>query len=780
MSNTVQLTKNGQPVFPVTDESLVMGLNSRPYNSSNPDGMGYLVLKKNKTFAEQVTEANTIYEIRYDFDLGGASVTIPAGCVLKFNGGMIKNGSISGSNTILQECFSQIFDNNVLLSGTWATVLNPLMFGLSGTNGSTSYSILYATHSNANRIKSDVSYKGIDSINIQIPEQSMPIPISGCVDYSGCVFYVKNDTSNAAFLFSMDNENEQNAVTVEKSLFDGTDFSSVNEIPNDPVILVTEDETVWCPRIGHQQNYIRKDIAFLINKKASNTSIFTYNTEDSVPSCYYKQVSTERKSVKNASFIRENSQSDIYLFKFYEQYNIEVKNIMFSTPKDTTLLYDRAIYIENCVDVTLDNITIDGTYSSASTYGYAIEVDNVAMLSVRNVNGQAKWHEFASKSLNGVIMEDCSIKTFDCHSYGKNISIKRCHFQTAVQVGYGVFGTLQIYDTSISSPADTMIVTGTLGFNCDIEIHDCKIKATSYYSLFDFSPAPVDERDRRSDVEWEEFPDIMIDGLTITNLANIHVLIARSSSSNSYTFSNSPIISIGRITSSNTLRLSFKRYDTLIFSQLPKLNIKDSDLKDNVIQYLSLGTTANTDEALSLLTYENCVVDFSLTDRLARLQRSKYPVSFINCIIKNSAHAPANGYTAKSFVDCVIYCSNLSSALYSQIFPGIYIRCNIKLNNSSKLLALGSTGLSWMKFVDCVGVGVDNKLFVDFGEYIPNKYSFVPAGAYNKIFLSEPICGTTLPSLSSNLRAWGVEMTSGKMEFWNGTAWVNMDGTALS
>ena len=40
MANTVQLIKNGQPVFPVTDESLVMGLNYRPYDSENPNGMG--------------------------------------------------------------------------------------------------------------------------------------------------------------------------------------------------------------------------------------------------------------------------------------------------------------------------------------------------------------------------------------------------------------------------------------------------------------------------------------------------------------------------------------------------------------------------------------------------------------------------------------------------------------------------------------------------------------------------------------------------------------------
>lgn len=65
------------------DEAGLLKLADRPTSSNQ---MGYVILRKNKTFAEQVTEENTIYEIRYPFDLGGASVTIPAGCVLKFEG----------------------------------------------------------------------------------------------------------------------------------------------------------------------------------------------------------------------------------------------------------------------------------------------------------------------------------------------------------------------------------------------------------------------------------------------------------------------------------------------------------------------------------------------------------------------------------------------------------------------------------------------------------------------------------------------------------------------
>lgn len=62
----------------------------------------YVILRKNKSFAEQVTDSNTIYEIRYDFDLDDEAVTIPSDCVLKFEGGVIRNGSVVFDNTLVK------------------------------------------------------------------------------------------------------------------------------------------------------------------------------------------------------------------------------------------------------------------------------------------------------------------------------------------------------------------------------------------------------------------------------------------------------------------------------------------------------------------------------------------------------------------------------------------------------------------------------------------------------------------------------------------------------
>lgn len=88
-------------------------------NRSTLDGMGYVILRKNKTFAEQVTQANTIYEIRYDFDLNGEQINIPSYSILFFNGGSLSNGTISGNRSKIISKDLTIFKNGIVCSGEW-------------------------------------------------------------------------------------------------------------------------------------------------------------------------------------------------------------------------------------------------------------------------------------------------------------------------------------------------------------------------------------------------------------------------------------------------------------------------------------------------------------------------------------------------------------------------------------------------------------------------------------------------------------------------------------
>lgn len=88
-----------------------------PYNASNPNGMGKIVLKKNDNFkqiVESQIDGNTIFVIKYDFTLTD-NVTIPTNCVLKFDGGSLNGNTIYFNNTTI-EGNAKIYTNIALNS----------------------------------------------------------------------------------------------------------------------------------------------------------------------------------------------------------------------------------------------------------------------------------------------------------------------------------------------------------------------------------------------------------------------------------------------------------------------------------------------------------------------------------------------------------------------------------------------------------------------------------------------------------------------------------------
>lgn len=65
-----------------------------------------------------INQPNIIYEIRYDFDLNGETIEMQEGCTLKFEGGSLRNGNITGTNTIINAPETSIF-TNIKILGTW-------------------------------------------------------------------------------------------------------------------------------------------------------------------------------------------------------------------------------------------------------------------------------------------------------------------------------------------------------------------------------------------------------------------------------------------------------------------------------------------------------------------------------------------------------------------------------------------------------------------------------------------------------------------------------------
>lgn len=105
-------------------------------NVVTPENLGYSV---NLLTAEMVAQENTIYHIQYDYDLNGQTITIPAGCVLEFDGGSIANGTLVGNGTFLNGYkfigveFSGSFSNETLSIGDDTFVGTPNLSNIIST-----------------------------------------------------------------------------------------------------------------------------------------------------------------------------------------------------------------------------------------------------------------------------------------------------------------------------------------------------------------------------------------------------------------------------------------------------------------------------------------------------------------------------------------------------------------------------------------------------------------------------------------------------------------------
>lgn len=103
-----------------------LSLKDREYNPDEFSGLGKVILrknimevetegygkvKKNVLLQDMINKPNTIYEIRYDFDLNGAKIQIKEGCVLNFVGGSLSNGEIKGEVVIKDKSEKQLLYN---------------------------------------------------------------------------------------------------------------------------------------------------------------------------------------------------------------------------------------------------------------------------------------------------------------------------------------------------------------------------------------------------------------------------------------------------------------------------------------------------------------------------------------------------------------------------------------------------------------------------------------------------------------------------------------------
>lgn len=112
-SNRITLTRHNDSS--VSPSSINVGNTSAVISVT--DGVNKNV-RKNILTQEMINDPNTVYEIKYDFDLNGAKIKIKEGCILSFVGGSFYNGILFGNKTKIKGDSYNILPN-IIANGSW-------------------------------------------------------------------------------------------------------------------------------------------------------------------------------------------------------------------------------------------------------------------------------------------------------------------------------------------------------------------------------------------------------------------------------------------------------------------------------------------------------------------------------------------------------------------------------------------------------------------------------------------------------------------------------------
>lgn len=116
-SSTIVLTRNNSQS--ATPSSIDVGNTTAGISVKDSITKGE---RRNILTQDMINKPNTIYEIRYNYDLINSTITLLENCVLKFNGGFLSNGEIVGDNTLIYAKEVRCFSLDCTLTGTWSNL----------------------------------------------------------------------------------------------------------------------------------------------------------------------------------------------------------------------------------------------------------------------------------------------------------------------------------------------------------------------------------------------------------------------------------------------------------------------------------------------------------------------------------------------------------------------------------------------------------------------------------------------------------------------------------
>jgi hypothetical protein len=312
---------------------------------------------------------------------------------------------------------------------------------LQGKNGQELLEILRKWHTEAYRTDAELIYPESMVLDIEVPAEAKGLPLPPCTNFNGCKIIIENQSINNFILFSLSNKKSERQVKVNCSMINSGDYTSLPQLKSGLKLMRIRDRNAWTHRAPEEGDYdiFRQDIVLIKDGVALNMPITGYDEETSNPDCRCIDVDDEQKVICNLTFERsDNSTLRTRLLHITLQNNVLVKNVKISTPyvpqETNNSLYreDYCIRVMNSVNVYFEDVMVRGTYSTAKTWGYAVNLENVYNSHFLRFDAEAHWGVFGNNNVNTITLTDCRINRFDLHCYGRDVTCRGCVFNNQI------------------------------------------------------------------------------------------------------------------------------------------------------------------------------------------------------------------------------------------------------------------------------------------------------------------------------------------------------------
>ena len=376
---------------------------------------------------------------------------------------------------------------------------------------------LYNTHVAALELGVDVNYDGVDKLDIEIPADAKPIPLTSYNLFKNLVLNVKNNSKHF-FLFEM--VQPADSIVVDKEIIDKGHFESVKELRTGKFLLILKDDSLWVDqRQGYKYGHYRKDILYVEDGKAQNKPIMPYNTPETKLSAHFCPVNDYVKVVSGITINRDKSSKyKTYCFDIQNQYNVELCDIIVNTP-ESNLTADGVIRVNDCAKVTLDHIRINGTYSRTDRYGYGVVMDNVWKSEIIHLTSQSKWGIFGTNNINVAKLDNCDINRYDIHCYGRDVTIRNCIFNNLYNQFSSFYGQLTFEKCIFNNHVPVLIESTYNAFTpFDVEFKSCVFNINNRRNYIVDARNLTDTRNSRPELAKKSLPNITISKSTVNIL----------------------------------------------------------------------------------------------------------------------------------------------------------------------------------------------------------------------------------------------------------------------